>query len=94
MTLTDCTIHGNTGADGGGLRTDNYDGDLANLTVTDSSITGNTAAHSGGGLENYATATLTGCTISGNSASGVQRQHGQLRCGEGDRRHHQRKLFR
>jgi parallel beta-helix repeat protein len=62
LTLTGCTISGNSAGFGGGLEND------ATATLQDCTISGNSATFSGGGLENDATATLQDCTISGNSA--------------------------
>ena len=59
MTLTDCTISGNSG---GGV-----DDSLSSTAkLNNCTISGN----SGFGVENYGTATLTHCTISGNSDGG------------------------
>jgi hypothetical protein len=69
LTLTDCTISGNSAFNGGGLD------DRGTATLTDCTISGNAARsyYSVGGMlvENSATATLSGCTISGNSAPSV-----------------------
>ncbi len=64
LTLTDCTISGNTAAvaDGGALY------NRGTVTLTNCTISGNTASN-GGALYNRGTATLTNCTISGNTAS-------------------------
>jgi fibronectin-binding autotransporter adhesin len=65
VTLTDCTISGNSAAvKGGGI----FVGYPSSLTLSYSTISGNTA-ELGGGLYNYNLATLTNCTISGNSAT-------------------------
>ncbi len=67
LTLTDCTLSGNTASqNGGGLL--NVAG--ANLTLTDCTVSGNTASQSGGGLLNVAGAnlTLTHCAVGGNTA--------------------------
>ena len=94
LTLTGCTISGNTAEQngyGGGL----FNAGTANLA--DCTISGNSAAGSGfgargGGLDNGAgTLSLTGCTISGNSAyvaGGLQNDFPGD--GEPDRLHHRR----
>jgi hypothetical protein len=75
LTLSDCTISGNsTTQEGGGLAT-LYGGTVGQYfgttTLIGCTVSGNTAT-SGGGLGNEAdsTVTLTGCTVSGNSSSG------------------------
>jgi len=66
LTLTGCTISGNSvsGGLGGGL--ENNDG---TVMLTGCTISGNSAGY-GGGLANFdsGTATLTDCTVSGNNA--------------------------
>jgi hypothetical protein len=63
VTLTGCTIDGNTATSGGGL--DNSSG---TVTLTGCTIVGNTAT-SGGGLDNSSgTVKLIDCTIVGNTA--------------------------
>ena len=65
VTLTDCTVSGNTARNGGGLY-DRY----GTLTLTNCTVSGNYASRYGGGLDNrLGISTLTGCTVSGNSAS-------------------------
>ncbi len=64
LTLTDCTISGNSAADDGGGLTN-----FGTVTLTGCSLSGNDGAGSGGGLQNDGTATLTNCTLSGNSAN-------------------------
>ena len=62
VTLTDCTVSGNSAFYGGGI--DNR----GNVTLTDCAVSDNTAFY-GGGIDNDGTtATLTGTTVSGNSA--------------------------
>jgi predicted outer membrane repeat protein len=64
LTLTNCTVSGNSAsANGSGL---NNDGSLALINCT---VSGNSASASGGGLSNQGTLTLINCTVSGNSAS-------------------------
>jgi Ca2+-binding RTX toxin-like protein len=61
--MTNSTVSGNTGNNGGGLYTTG-----GNLTLTYSTFSGNTAGGSAGGLNvRYAAATLTNCTVSGNT---------------------------
>jgi hypothetical protein len=71
LTLTDCTVSGNTatGGHGGGIE------NVGTLTLTDCTVSGNTATQSdghggsGGGIRNsVGTLTLTNCTVSGNRA--------------------------
>lgn len=63
LTLSNGTLTGGWGGDGGGLVNEG-----GNVTLTDVNITGNTADDRGGGISNGAggTLTLTGCTITGN----------------------------
>ncbi len=64
LTLTNCTISGDTAStSGGGLA------NFGTATLTKCTISGDTASTSGGGLANYGGATLTDCTISGNTAN-------------------------
>ena len=65
LTLTDCTVSGNSaGSSGGGLY--NISG---TATLTNCTVSGNSAGGNGGGLFNDdGTTTLTNCTVSGNSA--------------------------
>ncbi len=63
VTITNCSISGNTAAKGGGI----YNGKLGTVTITNSTISGNSA--NGGGINNDSgTVTITNSTISGNSA--------------------------
>ena len=67
VTLTQCVVSGNSGANGGGLM--NYDG---TATLTDSTISGNTSFHGAGIFSCYyahGITTLANCTVSGNTAS-------------------------
>ncbi len=65
VTLTDCTISGNSADYGGGV--DNYAG---TATLTGCTISGNSAGFAGGAVYcKLGTTTLTDCTISGNSAT-------------------------
>ena len=63
ITLTDCTISGNSASSfGGGLW------DAGTATLTDCTISGNSATF-GGGVSAYGPLTLIACTVSGNSAA-------------------------
>ena len=64
LTLTNCTVSGNsTGGGGGGV----WNAGIANLTGC--TLSGNiTSFYGGGGLNNSGTADLTDCTFSGNYA--------------------------
>ncbi len=65
VTLTNCTITGNTAATSGGALRVFYGG---TLTLRSSTVSGNTAAKRGGAIYTRGTTTLTNSTISGNSA--------------------------
>ncbi len=70
LTVTNCTISGNSAPNGTGFT---YGGggifNIGTLTVTDSTISGNSSPNRyGGGISNRGTLTATNCTISGNSA--------------------------
>jgi hypothetical protein len=62
LTLTDCTVSGNSAKNGGGLANDSGTDTLTNCTVS-----GNSAGNLGGGIFNDSGMLLTDCTISGNS---------------------------
>ena len=75
LTLTNCTVSGNTARNGGfGRGGGLYNSPGGTLTLTSCTISGNTASYLGGGLCNFSTstssaiATLTNCTVSGNTA--------------------------
>src|SRR5580658_4186692 len=62
LTVTNCTVTGNTSdSQGGGI--DN----VGTLTLTNSIVSSNSATD-GGGIANFGTLTVTNCTFSGNSA--------------------------
>src|SRR5262249_13112577 len=62
VTLTNCTVSGNSaGGGGGGLL------NLGTATLTNCTVSGNSASFGGGGVYNAGTLTLTNCTVSGNS---------------------------
>src|SRR5437763_6711316 len=64
LTLTRCTVSGNTSAfRGGGVYNQ-----FGSLTITSSTISGNSATNSGGGVYANGTLEVTRSTISGNSA--------------------------
>ena len=68
LTLTNCTISGNSALSaGGGLLNSGY----STAALTNTTISDNTAATNGGGLYNvnYGAVTLTNCTVSGNTAN-------------------------
>jgi Bacterial Ig-like domain (group 3) len=73
VSLTNCTVTGNSAYAGGGIYVNN-----GYLTLTDSDVHGNTAMDDqGGGVFNLlGTTTLTGCTISGNTGGGVENNFG------------------
>ena len=63
LTMTGCTVSGNSaGSYGGGL----YSNSSGTTTLTDCTVSGNSAGY-GAGLWNSGTATLTDCTVTGNS---------------------------
>jgi Bacterial Ig-like domain (group 3) len=67
-TLNDCTISGNSAAEGSALQNGGfYNDEVGTLILTDCTISGNSSPLGAGGLNNLDKATLTGCTISGNS---------------------------
>jgi hypothetical protein len=64
LTITNCTISGNTAAKGGAI----YNGKNGTVTITNSTISGNSA--NGGGINNDSgTVTVINSTISGNTAN-------------------------
>jgi len=64
LTMTNCTISGNTASNaGGGLFA------RATVTLTNCTISRNAAPYGGAVLNEASTLTITNCTISGNSAS-------------------------
>ncbi len=63
LTLTSCTVSGNSAFAGGGIY------NSGDLTLTSCTVSGNSAGAVGGGILNDdGTLTLTSCTVSGNSA--------------------------
>ena len=71
LTLTNCTISGNTIDSGGGAGIENYEG---TLTMTNCTVSGNTSNSGfGGGIYNSVdgTLTMTNCTVSGNTSNSL-----------------------
>ncbi len=67
LTLTNCSISGNTASSGGGV----YTGQYGTTTLNNCTISDNSALRNGGGLYDFlGTTTLNNCTVSGNSALG------------------------
>jgi hypothetical protein len=77
LTITNCTLSGNTGDYGGAIFNDGYQdpsfpAHIANLTVTGSLITGNTGTQYGGGIWNESggiNMNVSYCTFSQNRAT-------------------------
>ena len=76
LTLTDCTLIGNSSAvHGGAILNNGSSSGNATLTLNNCTLTGNSASASAGAIFNlgatsgHATLNLTNCTLSGNSAS-------------------------
>ena len=72
LTVTNCTLSGNSTYSGGGGGIYN---DAGTLTVTNCMLSGNSAYEHGGGISNHAddgaaTLTVTNCTLSGNLFTG------------------------
>jgi uncharacterized repeat protein (TIGR01451 family) len=65
LSLSNCTVSGNTTWIGGGIY--NYNG---YLTVNGSTVSNNIASGNGGGIENRGNLTLNNSTVSGNQAGG------------------------
>ena len=75
LTVSNCTLSGNSAVRGGGVFSDGGDSGSATLTVIASTAFSNTATLDGGGIYSYgysgnATLVVNGSTLSGNSASG------------------------
>jgi predicted outer membrane repeat protein len=66
LTLTNCTLSGNSAARDGGAIGTIYTG--GTVTLTNCTLSGNSAAGGGGAIDAYSTVTVTNCTLSGNSA--------------------------
>ena len=63
LSLSGCTVSGNTGVNGGGLINNGM------ATLTGCTVANNTAADRGGGIDNTGTLTLTNSTVARNSAN-------------------------
>src|SRR5262249_20243623 len=70
LTLSNCTISGNSASQGGGIA--NHNGSASNtLAIIDTTLSGNSATSAGGGLViNGGMVTLSNCTLTGNEAVG------------------------
>ena len=68
LTLTNCTVSGNSVAFGHGGGIHSYEN--STLTLTNCTVSGNSCGFDGGGIYSYenSTLTLTNCTVSGNSS--------------------------
>ena len=75
LTLTNCTLRGNSAAVGGGIYNE------GTVTLTQCTLSGNSASVWGGGIYNEGTVTLTNCTLSGNSARVIDHGWGPLNAG-------------
>ena len=64
LNLSNGTLKGGWGRDGGGLVNEG-----GTVTLTDVNITGNTADDRGGGISNHGTLTMTGGSITGNTTN-------------------------
>ena len=72
LTVSSCTISGNSAFDGGGIYNNGFSNGSATLTVSNCTISGNSASYGGGGIfndGNYGSATLEvlSSTLSSNS---------------------------
>ena len=63
MTMSNCTISGNTAYKGGGIAVVG-----GHLTLTNSTISGNDGTGSGGGIWSYSALTMSGCSVESNYA--------------------------
>jgi parallel beta-helix repeat protein len=69
LTITNCTLSGNSADYGGGIYNDGHDFDWT-TTITNCTLSGNSATSDGGGIYSFDwTTTITNCTLSGNSAA-------------------------
>src|SRR5206468_50828 len=62
LTVSSCTISGNSAFDGGGIYNNGYSGS-ATLEILNSTLNGNWPYYSGGGIENYFATTQLGSNI-------------------------------
>jgi len=67
LTVSNCTVSGNSGAYGGGIYNNGYGG-VASLTVINCTLSGNHAG-SGGGIGSYGDLSIVNSTLIGNSAA-------------------------
>src|SRR5262249_28539822 len=64
LTLTNCTVSGNSAVAGGGLASGSYFLREASITLINCTVSGNSAGFFGGGLLSFfGTTTLTNCTV-------------------------------
>jgi hypothetical protein len=77
LTVSDCTISGNSATSGAGIFSDGENSGSATLTVTNSTLSGNSTNNNGGGIfsggvfSGSATLTINNSTFSGNSATAI-----------------------
>ncbi len=73
LTMTDCTVSGNSAVEGAGIFSGSWSQAtqtrIGTLTMTGCTIENNTASQSGGGIQSLATLNLSGCALRGNSAA-------------------------
>jgi Synergist-CTERM protein sorting domain-containing protein len=73
LTMTDCTVSGNSAAEGAGIFSGSWSSATrtrtGTLTMTGCTIDNNAASQSGGGIHSLATLNLSGCALRGNSAA-------------------------
>jgi hypothetical protein len=70
LTLTSCTVSGNTARAGGGIYNvgGTYSYPRGSLALMNSTVSDNQASNSNGGIFNHGTMTVTSSTVSGNAA--------------------------
>lgn len=69
--LVNCTVHGNTGGNGGGIALYGASGKESKMTLVSCTVTGNTSLFVGGGVEftPYTTMNVYNTVVSGNTAA-------------------------
>jgi hypothetical protein len=67
LAMTNCTLTGNVGFDGGALK--NYFGTSTVATLTDCTIVGNKANDGGGGIDTYGRVVLNNSIVANNTSS-------------------------